>query len=273
MTITKKTTGSMRRVAVLKAVLASGLLVACTEPRTELPPREVTLAGVVRDSLGGPVEGAYVWTRAWSISNPDEGGEWQGAQVTDTGGMFVAPLGSFSGSVLDSIEIHTLAPGCPRRDPIEEIVHLASIEGDIEGTARTTVIVPQVVRPQYPLTNVSCAVGVFERFGYFSFIVSHRLELKLDSVLPSGLAFGRWTVTGSTRPVMSGPAIGLLTSTLVVLDVSDTVPGSICGPFRLQGTIDPNGDWGPLGANAGTTCGLNDRYYLVDWTGMPSQLP
>ena len=263
----------MRRVAVLKAVLSGGLLVACTEPRSEPPPRVVTLAGVVRDSVGGPVEGAHVWTRAWSISNPDEGGEWQGAQITDSGGMFVAPLGSFSGSVLDSIEIHTLAPGCPRRDPTEEIVQQVSIEGDIEGTVRTTIIVPQVVRPQYPLTHASCAIGVVERFGYFDYIVSHRLELKLDSVLPSGSAFGHWIVTGSTRPVMSGPAIGLLLSTNVALDVSDTVPGSTCGAFRLQGTIDQNGDWGPLSANAGTTCGLNDRYYLVDWTGMPSQLP
>jgi len=261
------------RASALKAVLAGTVFVACTEPRTEPPAREVTLAGLVLDSVGGPVEGAHVWTRAWSIANPDQGGEWQGAQVTDTSGKFAALLGSFSGFTLDSVEIHTLEPGCPRRGPSEVIVHQVSIEGEIDGTARSTIIVPQVVLPQYPSTLSSCAIGVAERSGYFDYIGGHRLELKFDSVLPSGSVFGHWIVTGSTRQVMSGPVSGLLISTDVVLAVSDTVPGSACGPFRLQGKIDPNGDWGPLASNAGPGCHLNDSYYLVDWTGKWSHFP
>ena len=259
--------------AITVAILGSVVFTACDESPTDPSPRAVALAGIVQDSQSRPVAGAHVWARAWSLSNPGVGGAWQGAVVTDSAGMFLASLGIFGGSSLDSIEIHTLPPGCPRQDPKQEVLQQAAIHGDVAGTVNTTVTVPPVARPQSPMTNALCAVGIAERFGYYDFIGAHKFELRLDSLLPGGSSFGRWIVTGSTRPVMAGPATGVLTTSFVGIDLLDSIPASPCLPFRLQGTIEPTGYWGPLQADAGAACGLRATYDFVDWTGQPSDLP
>jgi len=182
------------------------------------------------------------------------------------------PLGSFRGTSLDSLEIHTLAPGCPEQDPIEEVQQAVQIEGDIIGVVRTTVRVARVDRPQLPMTQALCATGVAERDGYYDYIQTDKFELRIDSVLPAGVAFGRWVLNGSARSTNEGTATGRLTSSLLVLDLVDTT-SSPCSPFRLQGTIETTGDLGPVTTHAEGACGLSASYYFVDWTGMPSDLP
>ena len=243
-------------VALSLLVTATG----CEDATSPRPlPSQVSVAGVVRDALGVPIIGAIVVYNLVD-PNPPAGAVHadvqtapQELQTDDAGGYRVEVDLSLSDT--DTIFVSIFSPYCSGG-------YGPSIPVDIRHrTSADTVFQLDITLPIQAPRPSPTAERLCAHDRHPDFFFTYNTLLDLDSTLylvssSETLFGGRWShhTSGSTIGDV-GSFVGVVTSTVVVLELTYDTPHAPCGPTeRLVGAILPSGQWGALQNVSDASC-------------------
>lgn len=235
------------RLLALSLLLTGAACQDATSPRPL--PSQVSVTGVLRDTLGLPIIGAIV---VYNLVDPTDGalhGEVQTAPLehqTDDAGRYRLEIDlslSHAGTIFVSIFSPYCGGGYGPPTPID-IRHRTSADTVLQVDITLPIEAP---RPS-PSRQRLCAHDRHPNF-FFTYNTLLDLDNSLYVVSSIGTQFGgRWnhSTSGSTIGDV-GSFAGVVTSTAVVLDLTYDTPHAPCGTTeRLAGAVLPSGQWGVL---------------------------
>lgn len=233
---------------VLLLVTATG----CQDATSARPlPVQVSVTGLVRDTLGLPIIGAIV---VYNLVDPTPPADALNADVqtapqelqTDDAGRYRLDV-DLSLQEADTIFVSVFSPSCDGGygPPTPVDIRHRTLADTVLQLDITLPI--QAPRPS-PSSPRLCAHDRHPDF-FFTYNTFLDVDSTLYVVTSGGTLFGgRWNhyTSGSTIGDV-GSFTGVVTSTAVVLDLTYDTPQTPCGPTeRLVGVVLPSGQWGAL---------------------------
>jgi hypothetical protein len=221
------------------------LLCACADEGPEAP-RTLQIAGTV-STAAAPVAGALVTMTLWTADSLTTNRAAALRAISDSVGRYELRLDSLPAIHFDSLQIHTLPPGCTLavRDTL-----LRASDLPTAGTHTLPLRLPTARPVAYSQPGQLCAYGVHPFWGPGSY----QFVLRLDSVTADSL-WGRWDLKyqfGSSDD--EGELRGTATPSAVALHLRSQPVWHSCLGLDLRIPLTDTGAWGPATVASGQAC-------------------